>query len=538
MTSWKIIFSNIHVVKFNYLARFLLIGCVMCLLTWVAYVQIGSLPLGVDDAHIFFVYGRNLVRGEGLVYNPGGERVEGYSSPLWMLIVAAVFLLPAYAEKLLLAISLLLISAALAFLWALIDKWGVHPLWSLVFLLWVFSSPGFVVWVSLTLMDAALWSSLLILGTVVVLSPGSPLSLLLVSVALLLTRPEGMAWSLLFIAMAGLAEVLRNGVMPAWRLIRLPLGGYMGTLAAMTIFRMWYFGYPLPNTYYAKMSADVFYNLKNGLIYFLGFVVQNKQATLALLSLFGGCLVNLGWLFNALTHPDSKNFSDTRWCYTATSLIGLVGIVIPVFVGGDHFPLFRFYQPVWPLIFLPFLCLVDSLRFEVADVFWKASAVFALVLFGVILSLSWTNRFYTEWIDYEFSLAEDGETLGRTLNAIFADDKPSVGVIAAGGVALTYEGTVVDVMGLNNLQMAHTPGDRHGLKNHAAFNVDVFLKQKPDVLVHARNDFLKGLLSDPRFLEAYQHVSISREDHVVETYVRRDYLQTLPKDKFAIVLLD
>ncbi|MFH0981256.1 MAG: hypothetical protein V2A79_06940 [Planctomycetota bacterium] len=41
-----------------------------------------------DDAYISFRYARNLVEGAGLVYNPG-ERVEGYTNFLWVLLVAA-----------------------------------------------------------------------------------------------------------------------------------------------------------------------------------------------------------------------------------------------------------------------------------------------------------------------------------------------------------------------------------------------------------------------------------------------------------------
>ena len=41
-------------------------------------------PHTVDDAFITFRYAQNLVEGLGPVYNPG-ERVEGYSSPIWML---------------------------------------------------------------------------------------------------------------------------------------------------------------------------------------------------------------------------------------------------------------------------------------------------------------------------------------------------------------------------------------------------------------------------------------------------------------------
>src|SRR5580692_4725588 len=51
-----------------------------------------------DDAFISFRYAKNLVRGVGLVFNVG-ERVEGYSHPLWTVWIAAGLKLGASAER-------------------------------------------------------------------------------------------------------------------------------------------------------------------------------------------------------------------------------------------------------------------------------------------------------------------------------------------------------------------------------------------------------------------------------------------------------
>jgi len=43
----------------------------------------------LDDAYITFRYARHLAEGYGLgAWNRTGEHVEGYSSPLWMLLIA------------------------------------------------------------------------------------------------------------------------------------------------------------------------------------------------------------------------------------------------------------------------------------------------------------------------------------------------------------------------------------------------------------------------------------------------------------------
>ncbi len=46
-------------------------------------------PRVVDDAYITFRYARNLIEGQGLVYNPG-ELVLGTTTPLFALIMAGM----------------------------------------------------------------------------------------------------------------------------------------------------------------------------------------------------------------------------------------------------------------------------------------------------------------------------------------------------------------------------------------------------------------------------------------------------------------
>lgn len=48
----------------------------------------------LDDEMISMRYARNLAHGFGLVYNPGGDRVEGFSNPLWVFYMALLHLLP------------------------------------------------------------------------------------------------------------------------------------------------------------------------------------------------------------------------------------------------------------------------------------------------------------------------------------------------------------------------------------------------------------------------------------------------------------
>jgi len=94
------------------------------------------------------------------------------------------------------------------------------------------------------------------------------------------------------------------------------------------------------------------------------------------------------------------------------------------------------------------------------------------------------------------------------------------------------------MLGLNNVSMAHSAGNRRGIKNHAAFNKEVFFKLLPDLFAphlstvgkpipeQAANIFpfklrerkkkpsfwqvsLKHLDQDPRFVDTYAAVAIA-----------------------------
>ena len=75
----------------NFVLKYLVVFIAFCIATWIVW-SIFDRPLaGVDDANIYFVYAKNFVNGYGFVYNVGGEKVEGFTSLLWVLICALVY---------------------------------------------------------------------------------------------------------------------------------------------------------------------------------------------------------------------------------------------------------------------------------------------------------------------------------------------------------------------------------------------------------------------------------------------------------------
>lgn len=70
-----------------------------------------------DDAMISMRYAHNLAGGDGLVWNAGGERVEGITNPLWTLWMAVLHLLPVHPTKVSLLVMLSGALLILGILW-------------------------------------------------------------------------------------------------------------------------------------------------------------------------------------------------------------------------------------------------------------------------------------------------------------------------------------------------------------------------------------------------------------------------------------
>jgi hypothetical protein len=173
----------------------------------------GAPHSGIDDAEITFIYARNLVAGEGLVYTPGFERVEGFTSLLWMLCcgvfsaISATPETPAFIFSLLLcALSLLTVLRIVSLQLELHAEDSTGPnqasraVVQCVALAWLVGSTTFFAWTTWTLMDTGLWclwsqlACLLLVHEVASRSQSRrwPQLLGLVAAGMLLTRPEAL----------------------------------------------------------------------------------------------------------------------------------------------------------------------------------------------------------------------------------------------------------------------------------------------------------------------------------------------------------
>ncbi|MDX1974020.1 MAG: hypothetical protein SFY68_15935 [Candidatus Sumerlaeia bacterium] len=230
----------------------------------------------IDDAFITFRFAENIAKGHGVVWNIGEERVEGYSSPLMILVLLPCFWLGAdpliYSQLMALLINLVMIPSLLlysqkfspvasdasplrvlppiiAFTWLLLHGTVVHTLSGMetalttgVYLTWAIligaacqrpinaeTPTASMIWLQ------SHW--------------GGFVTLLLVSLCVFLVRSEGGAVACIGFLVAWLYTGNR------WRSVALG-AAFFGFVALYLVWKHFYFGHILPTPYYHKVATE------------------------------------------------------------------------------------------------------------------------------------------------------------------------------------------------------------------------------------------------------------------------------------------
>jgi hypothetical protein len=203
-----------------------------------------------DDAYISFRYVRNVVQGHGLVYNPG-ERVEGYTNFLWVILLVPFAALGLDLALVSVVLTLLCMCATVALTAHLVRRcWPepgrlTFPIASAVLALnYVVASYG-------TSGLETMLGALLVLWAVERAEAGAAFSAGLLAILATMTHPD----HAIFYAALGATFLLS----PArWRLIARFSLPFVGLYLPYFAWRWAYYGDFFPNTYYAK-SASLFY---------------------------------------------------------------------------------------------------------------------------------------------------------------------------------------------------------------------------------------------------------------------------------------
>lgn len=331
-----------------------------------------AIPGNIDDAFIVLVYARHLLEGGGLYWNRLDGPVEGFTSPLDLMVKAlATWIAPDDPVQAVFWSSLALhVASALALLFVVVafgprDRrrtWGIALLAGLCV-----ASNHTVAFGASFLLEAPLFSlAVLVLLAIRFTQEGAmssrrAVALGVAALAVGLTRPEGLV--LMAIVMAFVVAMEADSA--ARRRTLVSFGGVLCLVMVLFLWRRLYFGAWLPNTYYAKASSVLWNEIVDGARYLKEGAGNIPGGLLLAVAVGGwGVAVVRRWRDRA-----------SRWNYTLLALLALASTATVVLGGGDSYPGGRFLALPYTLAIAMLGTAALGLRGRV-----KAVPVAALVL--------------------------------------------------------------------------------------------------------------------------------------------------------------
>ena len=253
------------------LAGILLFACIYA--GELAYI-FSLTPDPCEDAYITFRFSKNLADGNGPVFNPG-ERVEGYSNPLWMFSIAMARKLGLDMVSYSRMAGALFNTLALLLVWYIPWRWFAirgpaslagPVLYLLCLPLQFYAASG---------LETSLYTFLVIASAAAIMwagaSAGRCTAAFFVLLLTALTRPEGVIFCAFYCLWLGWRFLYKKEslkpFLPGIILFALLYGAFLA-------WRLSYYGMPLPNTYYAKGSFPLYVRLHDRLFHQPGFFHQ------------------------------------------------------------------------------------------------------------------------------------------------------------------------------------------------------------------------------------------------------------------------
>ncbi len=413
-----------------------------------------------DDAMISMRYAKNLAHGYGLVWNPVGERVEGFTNLLWVLYMALFHLLPIAASKVslfiqltaagLLAVNLILVRkitrtlsdgswfvslAAVAFtaFYIPINTWSLQGMEVAVL------TP--LVSASILLTVRAVQNGRFTAWPYVLLGFGTVIRLDTVVCYLVV---------LLFSCLADHDNRRRQLLIGALILLLL--------LVTQTMFRIAYYGDPLPNTYYLKMTGyPLLLRISTGIFVTLTFIWKTNWL-----------LFLLPFLFVLKRR--------SRFTVLLASFV-VAQLLYSVYVGGDAWEGWggsnRYVSVVMPAFFVLFAMSLESVVSALARgvegslllpgmsvISAHRNVAKAALVFILLVSFNALNGPQTlpKWLLINRPLHSDENSdmvkAARAVKAI-TDDDATIAVVWAGAIPYFADRYAVDLLGKNDRTIAH-----------------------------------------------------------------------------------
>jgi hypothetical protein len=411
-----------------------------------------------EDAFIYYRYAWNWAHGHGLVFNTG-DPVEGFSGPVWMMVLALLARARLDLPRAAPALGILCGAATLIATWLLARAAGLSRFGRLAPVVALALSGPFIVW-SRSGLETPFYSLAIViscgayLATEYPLRPGfrQPWSrwlrwvAMLAPVAVTLGRPEGML--LVPILVADRLTDRRDNRRDYRGALRYALPtaiGYGGYL----VWRFLTFHRLVPNT--SVKLYPLLIDRSGG--QFLGYVLY-----------LGGLPLLLPLL--ALLRSGDRG-AERRRLALLLAVPGLLSVAFNFLSGGDYRPGFRYFIPTLPVLLVAIWCGYELLAAGRARASrWGRAVLLALLLVGPVLALrdnpprirGWRQEVYDRWLDPYSDVSHWGIQIALWMDA----HVPRNSVVAFGQMGRIpyylasrgHEVIFVDTLGLVDRQVA------------------------------------------------------------------------------------
>ena len=430
-----------------------------------------------DDAMVSMRYAWNLAHGDGLVWNPG-ERVEGITSFSFTLVMTlgALVLDKSNAVLFVQLTGVVLVLVVALFAHALSRSLGAPRLLALLSALAVLGYYPLSYW-SLMGMEtgllAALSGAALCLAMKLGSEPqGSKLLGLLLGL-MFATRPDAAMPGLVILGFRAVGILLRerrpSALVPWLR----ELAVFFGIVLGLTLFRLCYYGSPVPNTYDLKVARwPLLLRLENG-YRFVGPFFETSRTLL----LFA--------LVSVVLERDRRRLLLV--CFAAAV------IACQIWVGGDAW---RYWRMLVPGVVALVVLAVDGacqLILRLA----KTSRESLVVAFSLPCTAWWLWEANQPFVDelrlrtpaFYVPLNQTGVKASFEI-ARHVDPRGSIAVMAAGTVPYYSGLRGVDVLGKSDRTIARMPtvyvAGRNVVPGHKKYDLYYSIqKLRPDVIYDA-----------------------------------------------------
>jgi uncharacterized protein (TIGR03382 family) len=492
----------------------LLAGCLL-------WMVVAGRVLGdwqIDDAYISYRYAWNFAHGNGLVYNPG-EVVEGYTNFLWTVLASAAIWAGLSPAGVALAGTVACSIGILALTYWLAGRLVPgRPLWALL--------PTVLLAVDSALLTygprgsgiEAVPFAFLVLASIVALwaardGRGRVAAGVLMGLAAL-TRPEGLLVAAL--VLGARAWLDRRDGLSSIKLFLWSLLPFLAIILPYQAWRITFYGYPFPNTFYAKTGASLAV-IGRGAAYAWQFTERHWLLVVPALACMG--LLAWGWVSRRRHRNGAASASDdiplTAPDYDLAATLGLVTLVYAlyvVYVGGDWFPSERFFVPLLAPVALLAMVGIYGLASGVPEGSGKTVGAAALGLVAVVYGgyALWQQRPGGELADDTYRHNIYIDRWGSAAIWLRENTPPDTWTAAraAGAIAYYSRRPTIDMFGLNDLHIGHLQVANMGeaVPGHEKSDPAYVLSRQPSYVLASWEDYFNPVAAQFKAQYGYETV--------------------------------